>query len=143
MKPILLLLAILGLATGCSSLASWKDPAAQLQNRKHFFVESELADGRNLHAVIAEELRARGYNATSGPLTMIPKDTDTLVSFQSRWTWDFTTYLIALDLQLRDPKTGKILATVSYHRPALGGTSTNDLIQHVLTTILGTKKPAS
>ena len=140
MKQFLILFAVLGLATACASLSTWKDPKAQLQKRKHFYVESELADGHNHHETIASELRARGYNATSGYLTMMPKDTDILVSFQSRWTWDFTTYLIELDLKMRDPKTGKILATVSYHRPGLGGTSTDDLIKRVLTEIMGAKK---
>jgi len=141
MKPFLVLLAVLGLATGCASFSSWKDPSAQLQKRKYFYVESELADGQKLHTTIAAELRAMGYNATSGYLTMMPKDADVLVSYTTRWTWDFTTYLIELDLQMRDPKTGKILASIYYHRPGVGGTSTNDLIQRVLTKVVGTKKP--
>ncbi len=140
MKSFLVLLTVLGLATGCASFSSWKDPSAQLQERKHFYVESELADGQNLHAAIATELRAMGYDATSGYLTMMPKDTDALISYTTRWTWDFTNYLIELDLQMRDPKTGRIQASVYYHRPGLGGTSTNDLIQRVLTKILGKKK---
>jgi len=143
MKHIFLLLAMLGFVTGCSSLASWKDPAVKLQNRSHFYVETELADGRKLHAAIAEELRAMGCAATSGPLTMMPGETDVLVSFQSRWEWDFTTYLIELDLQMRDPKSGRILATVRFHRPALGGTSTQDVIQRVLVELLGAKKTAA
>jgi len=142
MKPFFILLAVLGLATACASYSSWKDPATQLQKREHFYVESELADGRNLHATIANELHAMGYTATSGQPTMVPKGTDTIISYQSRWTWDFTTYLIELDMQVRDAKTGKILASVSYHRPALGGTSTEALIKRVLTEIIGVKKPA-
>jgi len=143
MKPFFVLLAVLGLATACASFSSWKDPKVKLQLRKQFYVESELADGHNLHAQIADELRAMGYNATSGYLTMMPTDADTIVSFQSRWTWDFSTYLIELDMQIRDAKTGKILATVSYHRPGVGGTSTEVLIKRVLTEIIGERKPAA
>jgi hypothetical protein len=142
MKQFLVLLAVLGLTTACASFSTWKDPKAQLQNRRHFYVESELADGHDLHVAIANELKAMGYNATSGYLTMMPKEADALVSFHSRWTWDFTTYLIELDLQVRDPKTGRILATVNYHRPGIGGTSTEDLIKRVLAEIIGAKKPA-
>jgi len=143
MKRFLILFALLGLVTGCASVSSWKDPKVQLQQRKQFYVESELADGHNLHVTIAEDLRAMGYNATSGFLTMMPKDADTIVSFQSRWTWDFSTYLIELDMQIRDAKTGKILATVSHHRPGVGGTSTEVLLKRVLTEIIGEKKPAA
>lgn len=140
MKQFLVLLVVLGLATGCASFSSWKNPSVQLQTRKHFYVESELADGHNLHTTIATELRAMGYNVSSGFLTMMPPDTDALVSYTSRWTWDFTTYIIELDMQIRDPKTGKILATVYYHRPGVGGTSTEALIQRVLKELIGTKK---
>jgi len=140
MKPFLVLLVVLGLATACASFSSWKDPSAHFEKQKRFYVESELADGQNLHTTIATELRARGYNATSGFLTMMPANTDILVSFHTRWTWDFTTYLIELDVQMRDAKSGKILASVSYHRPGVGGTSTEALIQRVLNEILGAKK---
>jgi hypothetical protein len=139
MKHLLVLIAALGLLTGCASFASWKDPGAQFQQRKYFYVESELADGHSLHATIAQELRTLGYNASSGFLTMMPKEADTLVSYQSRWTWDFTTYLIELDVQIHDVKTGKILATVSYHRPGLGGTDTNGLVKRVLTEMIKPK----
>jgi hypothetical protein len=142
MKSLLLLLAVLCLTTGCSTSYHWKSPSAQLQQRKHFYVETETSDGQNLHVTIANELRAMGYTVTSGHLTMIPKQADTLVSFQSRWEWDFTTYLIQLDLQVRDVRTGKVLANSGYHRPAISGTSTSAMIQHVLGEIFVKKTPA-
>jgi hypothetical protein len=141
MKQFLVLLAVLGLTTACASVSSWKDPKAQFQTRKQFYVESELADGHSLHEAIAAELRAMGYNASSGYLTMMPKGTDTIVSFQSRWTWDFSTYLIELDMQMRDAKTGQLLATVNFHRPGLGGTDTDALIKQVLSRIVKPKTP--
>ena len=143
MRTLLILFAVLSFTTGCASYSSWKDPKVQLQQRKEFYVESELADGQKLHVAIAEALRVRGYKASSGYLTMIPKDADTIVSFQSRWTWDFSTYLIELDMQVRDAKTGKILATVNYHRPGVGGTSTEALIERVLNELVGPKKAAA
>ncbi|MFT3784455.1 MAG: hypothetical protein QM790_20785 [Nibricoccus sp.] len=135
-------LALLFLCAGCASNYSWKDPKTDLLKKRHFYVESELSDGKNLHVTIADELKLMGYNATSGYLTMMPKDADALVSFQSRWTWDFTTYLIELNIQIRDPISGKIIASAGYHRPAIAGTSTEELIRKTLTSIL-TPKPAS
>lgn len=142
MKTFLVLLTLLCLCNGCATSYRWKDPAVQFQKRKHFYVETELSDGKELHLAIAEELRGLGYNVSSGQLTMIPKDADTLVSFHSRWEWDFTTYLIQLDVQVRDVKSGKILASAGYHRPAIGGTSTTTLIQRVLHEIFPKKTPA-
>lgn len=141
MKPVLVLLAVLCLTTGCSTSYRWKAPTAKLEERKYYYVETETSDGKNLHLLIANELRAMGYTVTSGHLTMIPKQADTLVSFQSRWEWDFTTYLIELNLQVRDVRTGKILAHSGYHRPAISGTSTTAMIQHVLGKIFIKKTP--
>ncbi|MFT3867609.1 MAG: hypothetical protein QM715_03820 [Nibricoccus sp.] len=138
-----LLAALLLLSAGCASNYAWKDQHVDLRQRKHFYVESELADSHQLHVAIAEQLRALGYHATSGYLTMMPKDADALVSFSSRWTWDFTNYLIELNIQVRDPVSGKILASAGYHRPGIGGTSTKDLLHRTLSTILVPKPPTT
>lgn len=138
-----LLAAVLLLSAGCASNYAWKDPKVDLLKRKHFFVESELSDSHQLHIAIAEQLNEMGYHATSGYLTMMPKDADVLVSFNSRWTWDFTNYLIELNIQVRDPVNGKILASAGYHRPGIGGTSTKELIHRTLVTILAQKPSAA
>ena len=140
--PALLAVTLL-LSTGCASNYAWRDQRIDLQQRHHFYVESELSDGHNLHVAIAEQLGALGYHATSGYLTMMPKEADALVSFQSRWTWDFMTYLIELNIQVRDPVSGKILASSGYHRPGIGGISTQELIHRTLAAILVPKPPAT
>jgi len=141
MKSFIALLSLLLLLTGCTSNYAWKDQKIDLKQRKLFYVESELSDGKNLHLAIAEELRNMGYKTTSGYLTMMPREADTLVSFQSRWTWDFTNYLIELNIQVRDPYSGKIIASAGYHRPAIGGTSTDALIRMTLSKIFSENKP--
>lgn len=135
--------AALLLFAGCASNYAWKDQKVDLTKRKHFYVESELADSHQLHLAIAEQLREMGYTVSSGYLTMMPKDADVLISFNSRWTWDFTNYLIELNIQVRDPVNGKILASAGYHRPGIGGTSSKDLIHRTLATILVPKPTAT
>ncbi len=131
-----LLAATLLILTGCTSNYAWRDPKVDLTQRKHFYVESELSDGHQLHLAIAEQLRAMGYQATSGYLTMMPREADALVSFSSRWTWDFKNYLIEINIQVRDPVSGKILASSGYHRPGIAGTSTQELLHRTLSAIL-------
>lgn len=143
MKILACLAALLLLTSGCTSHFAWRDSKVDLRQRKLFYVEPELSDGRNLHQAIAEELRQLGYPADAGYVTLIPKNADTLVSYQSRWTWDFTTYLIELDIQVRDVRTGRIIATSNYHRPALKGTSTEEVIHSAITAIFPTKAPAT
>lgn len=141
--PALLAATLLFLSSGCASHYSWSDPQIDLRQRKHFYVESELADSHQLHLAIAEQLNTLGYHATSGYLTMMPRSADALVSFTSRWTWDFKNYLIEINIQVRDPVSGKILASSGYHRPGIGGTSTQELVRRTLAAILPPKAPAN
>ena len=135
MKTFPLLLALACLLSACTSNYTWSDPKVDLTKRKFYFVEAELADGKNLHQAIASELRTLGYDSDSGYLTLIPSKADTVVSYQSRWTWDFTTYLIELNIQVRDVASGRILASSGYHRPALKGTSTEEVIRTTVAAI--------
>ena len=141
MKALLFFSTLLVLATGCSTNFAWKDPKIDLRQRKSYYVEPELSDGRSLHKAIAEELRQLGYEADYGQITLMPKTADTLVSYQARWTWDFTTYLIELNIQVRDARTGRIIASSDYHRPALKGTSTEEVIHHAVVSIFAPKSP--
>ncbi|MDE3084588.1 MAG: hypothetical protein KGJ37_05130, partial [Verrucomicrobiota bacterium] len=89
---------------------------------KKIYVEHRFADGRGLDQLIAAKLRDLGYDATGGPLTLMPDGVDAVVSYTDSWNWDFSLYLIELDIEVSDPGTGKILATASYRHPTIGKT---------------------
>jgi hypothetical protein len=76
-----------------------------------------------------QELRRLGYEASSGPLTMTPENTEAVLTYVDEWNWDFTLYMIDLDVQVRDARTGKILAAARYHHPAMGGKSPAGMVQ--------------
>lgn len=142
-------LRLLALATtvlflaGCTTSDVRRDPRVRLEQRRHFFVESELADGRSVDKLIAAELRAMGYQASSGPLTMLPPEADTVIAYETRWTWDFKTYLIMLNLQVRDAETGRPIGAAYFHRPGIGDMETRTLVQQVLQKLLpGKPEPA-
>ncbi len=112
-------LAVLGLLSSCHNVHSDVDRKADLGSYRHVYVERELSDGRHLDQMLARRLVAMGYDASSGPLTLMPEDTQAIIAYQARWTFDFTTYLIELDLAVRDAKTGREIAVSRYFKPAL------------------------
>ncbi len=118
---------------GCSQVSTRSLPKADIGGQKHIFVERRLADNYGVSEEIARQLRAMGYDASAGALTMMPPGTDLVVSYDDMWTWDFTTYMIEIDLQVRSARTDKILAVGHYFGPhAVFGHAPPEMIHELL-----------
>ena len=116
---LLLLIVSLASLTACSSTDIRRDPATDLNQFKRFYVETRINDNHATDAVIAAELRSLGFEATHGHLTMIPDDIDVLITYDARWTWDFRSYLINLEITAQHPRTIKLIATGNAHHPGI------------------------
>jgi hypothetical protein len=129
MKKKFFLPACLFLLAACSSLSIQKQAGANLTQFKKIYVEHRLADGRGSDQLIVRELQRLGYEASSGPLTMTPADTGAIVTYEDEWNWDFTLYMITLEVQVRNARTGQVLATLRYGHPAIGNKSPAGMVQ--------------
>ena len=92
--------------------------------------------------LIARELRRRGYEASAGPIQLMPARTDAIVLYQDRWTFDFTDYMVRLDLQVRTTQTDRLVAEGYFERPSLFGNSPVDMVDHVLAKLFKPRGPA-
>ena len=115
----LLVLAGALILCGCAHLTTRALPNANVGRYKHIFVEHRLADSYGIADEMARQLAEMGYDASAGALTMMPNDAELIVSYEDMWTWDFNTYMIELDVQVRSARTDKILAVGHYFRPAM------------------------
>ncbi len=118
MKTFLALAALALLLTGCTNVTVRTSPGVELAKYHRIFVEQPLNENHHVDEILAYELRQLGYDATSGPLTMMPENTELVVGYTSRWTWDFTTYLIELDVSVRTAHINKVLAAGRYYQPS-------------------------
>ena len=106
------------LLSACTTAETRKPPTTDLSKYHRVYVEHLLADGRNLDHLIVAELQRLGYEASSGPLTMLPdQGIDAVVTYDDRWTWDFKSYLIDFELTVRTARTDRPLASGRYHQP--------------------------
>ncbi len=137
-----LLLPWLGLVLAGCSTHTQVNHAARPDQMHHIFVEHLLADGNNIDELIARELRRLGYDASAGPLTMMPEGTQAILAYQPRWAFDFTTYLIELDVALRDAKTGEEIAVSRSFRPSITGNDPSAMIQRVIDPMFEAPKAA-
>ena len=116
--------ALLG---GCTQLSTRALPKSDVGSYKHVFVEQRLADNYGVAEAMARELRDMGYDASAGALTMMPADAELIVSYDDMWAWDFNTYMIEFDMQVRDrqhgqdPRGGPLLPAEHGVRSSAGG----------------------
>lgn len=119
MKAFLLLLAI-AFCAGCTTSISVRKPPSIDLNRFHrIFVEQPFNENHHVDEILANELRAAGHEALSGPLTMMPENTEAVLTYHAQWAGDFRLYLIDLNLTLRTAHTDKPLAEARYYQPTV------------------------
>jgi hypothetical protein len=137
---LLLLSLVVGLTSGCvTKLNSSVAPGTDLKAIKSFHVVRLPADERGVEKLIADRLNTMGYKATSGEKSATPETAEAIVTYQDKWMWDITMYMIELNIQIRQPKTDVALATGHSLRTSLARKSPAEMVNEVLTDIFNKK----
>jgi hypothetical protein len=132
-KP-LLLLGCLVVLSGCASTNFSKSPQADLSKLETFFVQKLPADGRGIERLISDQLNTMGYESSYG--NEVPEGVDAVVTYQDKWMWDITMYMLQLNVQVRDGSTLSVLASGQSYRPSLQRKSPEGMVEEVLTQLL-------
>jgi hypothetical protein len=135
----LLVLAAALLLGGCASMSSNVSPGADLSTVKKIYVVRLAPDERSINKLIADQLSMMGYQATTGEVSSTPADVDAVVTYQDKWMWDITMYMIELNVQLREPKTDIALATAKSYRPSLQRKTPAGMVEEVLNQLFQKK----
>lgn len=143
-KLVAILIAfVAAFLTGCSTSKQQGSimPGADLRSVKTYYVVRLPADNRGIEKLIAEDLTARGYKATHGEMVNVPTPVDALVTYQDKWMWDLSMYLLQLEVQIRNPQSQLPLATGSSLRTSLARKAPPLMVKEVLDQIYS-KVPA-
>jgi hypothetical protein len=129
----LVLLGLVAALAGCmTDFQVDPIPSAQRAGGKRYFVERHEKDERKLDATIAGELAKRGVTATSGTSAERPAELDVLVTYEDRWQWDMSMYLLSMRIDLRDPKTNALLATGNSMQTSLARKPAEEVIASIV-----------
>ncbi len=129
-RPLILLLVGV-LLTGCTSWETRGNLSAIARGQR-FFVEERLNDNLGLHRLLVGELQARGFRAASGPLTMMPDDTQFIVTYDGREAWDFHSYLIELLVEVRPAQRySEVVASAYLFRPGVTNKTPAEIVSLV------------
>ena len=139
----LLALAVLAFSlAGCVNReGATLTPGADLSRLRSFHVVKFEPDHRGIEQLVAQELRAMGYTASSGPEAARPAEVDALVTYSDRWMWDITMYMMSLDITVRDARNGFPLAVGHSLHGSLTRRSPTEMVREVLGNIFGTTRP--
>lgn len=140
MTRVVVFLVLLLSVVGCSSVASHRAPGVNLGRYKHFYVEHRLSDDRQIDEAIVAELKALGFEASAGPLTMMPQSAEAVVTYQDEWAWDFKSYMIRFAVQIRDSRKEQTLATGVYEQPSMITKTAPQVVHAVLGSIFTRSK---
>jgi hypothetical protein len=132
MRPFALsLLFLFLLALGCAGSSSTPLMASAREKTTTYYVQNHGDDQRSLDQIIVYALRARGVQATGGSQGQTPKDVDFIVTYEDRWAWDMRTFLRLIQIDVRDPKSGALVATSQSHQDSLSsmGSTYQEIVQ--------------
>jgi hypothetical protein len=132
--PIRVLATILmcSLVSACASMHSSRAPDADLSKLHSFYVQKLPADDRGIDKLISDRLNAMGDKSTYGTAESPPTEVDAIVTYEDKWMWDITMYMIRLTVQVRDPKTRSVMASAESYRPSLERKSPEAMVAEVL-----------
>lgn len=133
------LLGALLAGPGCSTVTA-QTVNHGVVGKKRIFVQSNQNDNNALDAQIVAALKARGYEADRGPLTMMPDDTEVVVTYEDHWSWDFGDRLAFLQINARDRRTGQPYGTAHYRAKIPGGKSVDKIIGELIDRIAADAK---
>jgi hypothetical protein len=132
-----LLALVISLVAGCSSVNA--RAVVDVRQFKHIYVVHRLTDDRHIDELFVAELKRLGHDASCGPLTLLPEDTDVILTYEDRWEWDFKTYLIELTAELRTAHTEKKLADGRFYQPTPKAKPPAEAVHELLASVFKAK----
>jgi hypothetical protein len=129
-------LASLALISGCAvnRATANVDATADLDKIKTVHVSKLAPDERGINLIIADKLRTKGLNVTTGP-GKPESGIDAVVTYADKWMWDITMYMLELTITIRDPKTEYPLATGNSYHTSLTRKSPKEMVDEVVDNI--------
>jgi hypothetical protein len=128
------------LVFGCAKLTASVPPGTELSKVKSFYVVRLPPDNRGINQLIREDLATRGLDATTGPESARPNAVDVIVTYEDRWMWDITMYMLSLSISFRHPETNTFLASGQSYRPSLERKEPREMVKEILDEIFKTGK---
>jgi len=124
---------VLMLTSGCAtSLVSDVDSQVDLDALQRFYVVKLSADNRGIQHLIVNKLNSMGKTAVAGTNPNPASPVDAVVTYEDKWMWDISMYMLELRIGIRDPETNYKFASGHSYRTSLVRKSPEEMVSEVL-----------
>jgi hypothetical protein len=123
--------AALGLC-GCASYTADVEPDAKVASYSRYWVKTNLDDNHAIDRLLVRVLMAHGFVAEAGPLTMMPRNTQAIVTYRDRWAWDFKDHMTSLEVTIQDAGSEKQIGYARFVGPASMTTSPLEVVERLV-----------
>jgi hypothetical protein len=137
------LVGLLALSSGCAvnRATANVEPGADIGRVKSFYVVKTQGDERAIDKLITDNLQKRGFTVSGGPQpSATPRGVDAVVTYNDKWMWDITMYMLELTIQFRNPSNNFPMATGNSFHTSLTRKSPPEMVDEVLTNIFNAQK---
>lgn len=126
-------LALAALLVGCmTDFHADPVPSERRATGTVYYVERHEKDERHLDATIVAALAKRGVAAHSGLPSERPAHVDVLVTYEDRWQWDMSMYLLSMRIDLRDPQTNALLTSGNSMQTSLARKPAEEVVENIV-----------
>jgi hypothetical protein len=127
-------------ASGCVNKAVINvHHGSDLSNIKSIHVAKFPPDNRGIDKIIANKLVEMGYHASTEEAPLA--DVDAVITYEDKWMWDITLYMIQLKVTVRDKDGGFPVATSNSMHGSLTRKSPEEMVDEVLKTLFNKNTP--
>lgn len=102
-------------------------------DRESFFVVIHPGDSWHIGRMIGDRLRRDGFEVAEGETP--PAEAQVLVTYEDRWVWDITMYMLSLKVEFRDAATNQLLASSQSFRTSLRRRTPPTIVDEVLGSV--------
>jgi hypothetical protein len=132
---------VLVLFLGCATVTTTPVNAVRLKSIHTIRVEPLPNDQHGIDKLIAADLKSRGFEVLIGNDSEVGSNSgtncDATLSYQDRWAWDLSMYMLSLDAQLRNGKTRVILGQGQTYCPSLQRQTPEVMVHTLLDQVIG------
>lgn len=132
--PVAFLALLLG---GCatSKRSSTVAPDVDISSLQSFYVRKLPADERGVQNLIVAQLQEMGFTATTGASDEPLQPVDAIITYEDRWMWDITMYMLELKVKVIDPANEFPLAEGYTFRTSLVRKTPEEMVAEVLNEV--------
>src|SRR3954469_16362961 len=137
MPKLFLLLPVITLCSCATALKTERSPGTSITDKREFYVERHPDEEWGFHQILADEIALLGYKASAGEAGKQPRTADAIVTYNDKWWWDLSPYMLELNVRVLDAKSRSLIVKTRDYRTSLARRSPKTMAREAVRAVFG------